>query len=134
MTVASPTVQVVLGGAVVHLLDHEDAVTMVRERLGRTTGAGLLPPLAVASANIDHIHHFGAGGRGGLDFSSAVTTPNWLVLLDGVPLKRHAARLTGRSWPLLAGSDLLPTMLAAAEAAGATVGFLGGTAESHEVL
>lgn len=53
----------------------------------------------------------------------------WLNLLDGVPLVRHAAHLTGRAWPRLAGSDLIDPILDAAEVQGLRVGFLGGRPE-----
>ncbi|MGP5220757.1 WecB/TagA/CpsF family glycosyltransferase [Arthrobacter rhombi] len=51
----------------------------------------------------------------------------WLTLLDGAPLAAQAARLTGKNWPRLAGSDLIGPLLDAAEESGATVGFLGGS-------
>lgn len=123
--------RVYLGGAAVDLREASDVVTAVRTRLGRTSQG---PPLAVASANLDHVHHFGTGGasRDGLDAEG--NAPVWLILLDGVPLARRAASLTGTLWPRLAGSDLLPELLAAARAARARVGFLGGFPETHERL
>ncbi|MDT5036891.1 MAG: hypothetical protein QOE03_2076, partial [Micromonosporaceae bacterium] len=50
--------RVVLGGAAVDLVRDADVVAAVRERLAAPTG----PPLAISSANLDHIHHFGLDG------------------------------------------------------------------------
>jgi exopolysaccharide biosynthesis WecB/TagA/CpsF family protein len=117
--------RVLLGGAVVHLRSREDVLGTIHARIG---GDRADRPLAVASANIDHIHHF--GGRHRLSDAEL----DWLVLLDGVPLVRRAHALTGRRWPQLAGSDLLPDLLALADEHGARVGFLGGTPAGHTAL
>lgn len=117
-----------LGGARVDLCTAEVALQIVRRRL--CAGGG--EPLFVGSANLDHIHHFGRRGR----HAGLLADPgaDWLVLLDGRPLVAAARRVTGRRWQQLAGSDLLPAMLAAAAGCGARVGFLGGTAEMQERL
>jgi exopolysaccharide biosynthesis WecB/TagA/CpsF family protein len=130
------TGRVVLGGAVVDLYQRDQFLATLADRL---SGPPPVRPLAVASANLDHIHHFGARGahRDAIDVDSGdanSTDVDWLVLLDGVPLVRQAALLTGQDWPLLAGSDMLPAILAAAEDAGASVGFLGGQPRTHEIL
>ncbi|MEW1823708.1 WecB/TagA/CpsF family glycosyltransferase [Arthrobacter sp. NPDC080031] len=90
-------------------------------------------PLGVISANLDHIHHFGRGGRweGSLDFAADV---EWLTLIDGAPLRAQARRITGRVWPRLAGSDLIGPLLDHAAVNGCRVGFLGGSAETQELL
>ncbi|WP_144120321.1 WecB/TagA/CpsF family glycosyltransferase [Catellatospora sichuanensis] len=116
--------RVVLGGITVDLLSDDGLMTAVRDALesgdrGRT--------LAIASANIDHIHHFAGSG----DLHGSTPDVDWLVLLDGVPLVRKASRLTGRDEAKLSGSDLLPRMVELAEQAGATLGFLGGTPAMH---
>lgn len=121
----------VLGGAPVDLRQREDVVAAVDERL---RGVGPAVPLAIASANLDHVHHFGRGGRAVADMDPAGASPQWLVLLDGTPVVRRASQLAGRAWPQLAGSDLLPLLLATAQDDQATVGFLGGTAEMHALL
>ncbi|NUR30923.1 MAG: hypothetical protein HOV83_34590, partial [Catenulispora sp.] len=114
MTENTPAARILLGGTVVHLLELDGVVGAVRDRL--TAPAPPARPLAIASANVDHIHHFGSAGQGGVDFEAVDPgRPDWLVLLDGVPLVRRAAALTGRTWPLLAGSDLLPLLLGVAE-------------------
>ncbi|MDQ0147744.1 WecB/TagA/CpsF family glycosyltransferase [Pseudarthrobacter niigatensis] len=96
--------------------------------MGRASGAGSVP-LCVLSANLDHLNHFGVGGRweGSLD----VAPLEWLTLLDGAPLVSRAGELTGRHWPRLAGSDLIDQILATAADLGLSVGFLGGSAEAQ---
>ncbi|ACL41860.1 glycosyl transferase, WecB/TagA/CpsF family [Pseudarthrobacter chlorophenolicus A6] len=116
---------VTLGGSPVRLLDFEEAVELImqRSRPGRT-------PLAVASANLDHLQHFGAGARWA-GILERQDTPEWLSLLDGAPLVRHVQGMTGRTWPRLSGSDLIGPILDRAELAGIRVGFLGGSEEVH---
>ena len=53
------TNRVVLGGTPVDLVDPEAALDVI---LARAAGPGVRP-LAVASVNLDHLHHFGTGGR-----------------------------------------------------------------------
>lgn len=122
--------RVVLGGAPVDLWRDGDVLAAVRDRLATEEG----PPLAVSSANIDHIHHFGTGGANRADLDLTSPSPRWVVLLDGAPLVRRANRLTGVEWPRLAGSDLLTPLLADAESDGASVGFLGGMPAMHDRL
>ncbi|GIH12939.1 WecB/TagA/CpsF family glycosyltransferase [Rugosimonospora africana] len=127
--------RIVLGGALVDLMRRDDVVSAVNDRLGggeRVRPPGV--PLAIGSANLDHVHHFGRRGRSAADIDVAGPTPEWLILLDGVPMVRRAASLTGRSWPLLAGSDLLPLLLNTAQAARARVGFLGGSGQMHDIV
>jgi len=102
---------------------------LVREQLT----APQHPPLCLASANLDHLGHFGGAARPAhrLEDDDACT---WLVLLDGKPLQWVANRLTRSSCELLAGSDLLPHLLAVADEAGARVGVLGGSTENHHAL
>ncbi|WP_168929543.1 WecB/TagA/CpsF family glycosyltransferase [Nocardioides sp. GY 10113] len=96
----------------------------------------MAPPLAIASANLDHVHHFGASGRwrGTQEASQSAGLVEWLTLLDGEPLVRHVRRVTSQDWPKLAGSDLIAPLLDAAEGAGMSVGFLGGSPETHAEL
>ncbi|SDS52807.1 polymer biosynthesis protein, WecB/TagA/CpsF family [Pseudarthrobacter equi] len=88
-------------------------------------------PLGVLSANLDHVNHFGSGGRweGCLDLAPV----NWLTLLDGAPLVAKAEGLTGRSWPRLAGSDLIDVLFDGADRNGLSVGFLGGSVEAQQM-
>lgn len=118
-----------LGGVPVTLMEVHEALS---EILRRATTNGPTP-LAIASANLDHIKHFGYGARwdGVLEQQTAV---DWITLLDGAPLVSHAERVTSSSWPRLAGSDLIGPLLDAAEAEGLKVGFLGGTADVHALI
>lgn len=123
--------RVVLGGAPVDLCHREDVLSAVARRLH---DRGSHPPLAIGSANLDHVHHFGRGGRAAADIDVSGTAPQWLMLLDGAPMVRRARQLSGRSWPLLAGSDLLGPLLEVAQDNGSRVGFLGGTPQLHDRL
>ncbi|SEL12508.1 WecB/TagA/CpsF family glycosyltransferase [Rhodococcus maanshanensis] len=117
----------------VDLINRESAISLIFDAL---TAPG---PLAVASANLDHIHHFGAGDSW-LDRPPAVSVDGptadlrWLTLLDGFPLVRKAKTLTGRKWPKLSGSDLIEPILERAARDGARIGFLGGSVETHGQL
>jgi exopolysaccharide biosynthesis WecB/TagA/CpsF family protein len=120
----------VLGGVLVDLLRHDEVVEAVGDRLD----GGPRVPLAIGSANLDHVHHFGRGGRSAPEIDVTGRSPEWLILLDGAPMVRRAVSLTGQSWPLLAGSDLLPMLLDTAQATGSRVGFLGGNAQMHDIV
>ncbi|PYI68356.1 exopolysaccharide biosynthesis protein [Arthrobacter livingstonensis] len=119
----------ILGGTNVDLRGFDDAVAEIISAARRRHGN----PLAVVSANLDHVLHFGTGGRWGgtLEKASAL---DWLTLLDGAPLRAKATALTGQSWPRLAGSDLIHPLLDEAEANGLRVAFLGGSAHTHQLL
>lgn len=135
-----------LADVVVDLVDEGGAVRRIidRSQATRAPNGDGPAPLSVVSANLDHIAQFGWGGRwhqtlgdslrpsfqavAGTDGEAAGTaTMEWLILLDGAPLVAQANRLTGHRWPRLAGSDLIGPVLDAAEASGASVGFLGGS-------
>lgn len=128
MAVSHP--QVTIAGTAVDLLTFSEAVSLLCARAANRTDR----PLAVASINLDHIHHFGLGSRwpGALDSGS--TTVEWLNLLDGAPVVAAARKATGDQWPRLAGSDLIGPLLERAAGEGLSVGFLGGTEETHERL
>lgn len=123
--------RILLGGCDVDLVDRTDALGTIGRRASTADGR----PLAVVSVNLDHVHHFGAGGRwhGALD-PVASSPLLWLNLIDGAPLASQAVRLTGTAWPRLAGSDLAGAILDDAERSGTTVGFLGGTPDTHDLL
>lgn len=121
---------VVLGGVLVHLYQRAEALRRVADRLRAPRDR----PLALASANLDHLHHFGAGRPHAKLLDSTTATVEWLVLLDGMPLVWTADRLTGGGWPQLAGSDILPDMLSIAQRDGRSVGFFGGSPETHTNL
>ncbi|MEO8219692.1 MAG: WecB/TagA/CpsF family glycosyltransferase [Specibacter sp.] len=119
----------ILGGATVDLRWFDEAVIEIMS----AAQSHEKNPLAVVSANLDHIMHFGAGSRwaGSLDSTGSV---DWLTLLDGAPLRAKATQMTGQQWPRLAGSDLIHPLLDEAESAGLRIGFLGGTEQTHSLL
>ncbi|MGO4383808.1 WecB/TagA/CpsF family glycosyltransferase [Specibacter sp. RAF43] len=120
---------VTLGGIQIDLLPFDEAVRAITGRA--TTGGDL--PLCVVSVNLDHIHHFGFGGRwhGSLEGLGSV---EFLNLIDGAPLVAQARRVSGRRWPRLAGSDLIAPLLDAAEREGLRIGFLGGSPATQAEL
>ncbi len=123
--------RVTLGGADVDLVRRDDVLDQVLRRL-----SGHRPdrPLCIVSANLDHLYHFGIdSGREGA-FDPGRGGADWLVLLDGIPLVWTARRLTRVHWEQLAGSDLLPDLLATAVRARARVGFLGGSSAMQRAL
>lgn len=118
-----------LGGVPVKLLEFNEALDVIVER----ATCGGPTPLAVASANLDHVKHFGEGSRWADTLGHAVSV-EWLTLLDGAPLVSQAEKISHRAWPRLAGSDLIWPLLDAAETAGLRIGFLGGTPEVHALI
>lgn len=126
---SSAPMAVRLAGLRVDLCERDYVLNEVHRRLsGRNT-----VPLFLASANLDHIHHFkAASGRS--DLFAATADSEWLVLPDGMPVVWTVRRLTGQRWAQLAGADLLPDLLDVAACASARVGFLGGTPEMHARL
>jgi N-acetylglucosaminyldiphosphoundecaprenol N-acetyl-beta-D-mannosaminyltransferase len=119
----------ILGGARADVLSSQELIEAAASRW-RTQPER---PLAVASTNLDHIHHFGLGrpNAGSLFDDGEV---DWLVTLDGMPLVWRARRLTRTACEQLAGSDMLLPLLQAAADDGVRVGFLGGRREMHERL
>ncbi len=125
-----------LGGCPTDLLSRADALALIMD-----SARGDHPEtLGVVSINLDHVHHFGSAQievgperRRAIESLSA-TGVRWITLLDGAPLVKRAARLTGHLWPRLAGSDLIEPILIAAEADGLRVGFLGGVESTHREL
>ncbi|MFC8302330.1 WecB/TagA/CpsF family glycosyltransferase [Specibacter sp. NPDC057265] len=124
-----PSSWAIVGGTSVDLRGVDGAVAEIIDAAVRPQPK----PLAVASANLDHVFHFGAGGRWENSLETAGSV-NWLTLLDGVPLRSTATHMTGRQWPRLAGSDLIVPLLDQAEAQGLTVGFLGGSLQTQQLL
>ncbi|WP_394524075.1 WecB/TagA/CpsF family glycosyltransferase [Paenarthrobacter nicotinovorans] len=123
----SPERWVNLGGVPVKLMEFDPAI---QEILGRAGATGA-PPLGVCSANLDHIRHFGSGSRWEETLERSRSL-EWLTLIDGAPLATEARRLTARTWPRLAGSDLVGPLLDEAERRGLSIGFLGGSVQTQE--
>lgn len=122
-------VPVIIGGVPVDLMSFENAVAAIMTRAAKGGAA----PLGVLSANLDHVHHFGAGGRWSRTLKSQRSL-EWLTLLDGAPLVTAAGELTQRHWPRLAGSDLIGPILDRAASGRLRVGFLGGRREAHSLV
>lgn len=126
----TPWPRMLVGNVAIDLADYESAFSLILDSLSASD------PLAVVSANLDHVHHF-ADDESWVYRASAASAHGraqglrWLTLLDGVPLVRTANALSGRHWPKLSGSDLIGPILDAAAVSGVRVGFLGGAAETH---
>lgn len=118
-----------LGGLPVDLVSRDSALDVIDRSL-----AGSDTPLLIASANLDKLTHFGRGAPDAGFFDRPLTRGRWLVLLDGSPMVNAARRLTGTSWPRLAGSDLLEDILADLAERHGTLAVLGGSPETHEAL
>lgn len=119
-----------MGGVAIDLGTLEDVSAMI----DRTVADPQLPAIAVASVNLDHIHHFGAGGAAYAKALRDTPALHWQVLLDGAPVAAYLRLRLKENWPVLPGSSVLPTLLEQAAAAGHSVGFLGGSAEMHQKL
>lgn len=107
-------------GTDVHLVDEPQALELIMAAADGPAQYGL----AVASINLDHIHHFGRSSTGAR-FGSGESV-EWLNLIDGAPVARQAKRVTGVAYPRLSGSDLIFPILDAAASRGYSVGVLGG--------
>lgn len=82
--------------------------------------------LAVASANLDHLHHF---GRHDPPLPTGVVDGmEWLTLLDGRPVGRAVRQALGpRAAELHPGSELLPAILHRTDEVGSRVVLVGGS-------
>jgi N-acetylglucosaminyldiphosphoundecaprenol N-acetyl-beta-D-mannosaminyltransferase len=123
-----PGERLVAAGTALDIVGRLDVLEEVARRLS-STGR----PLVLASSNLDHLTHFGVGGSFP-DPALATGDADWLVTADGMPLVWWARRRTRGHVNQLAGSDLLPQILEAAETIGASVGFIGGWPEHHDRL
>lgn len=123
-TLPQAPVRMVVSGSIVERCEIDQVLSIVDSRLRSRSGRGL----AVGSVNLDHLHHFRV----------ASAAPNglieWLLLADGMPIAWRGKLLTARPWPRVTGADLLPSVLALAEANGHRVGFFGGSAQTHQLL
>jgi exopolysaccharide biosynthesis WecB/TagA/CpsF family protein len=91
-------------------------------------------PLAVASINLDHLHHFGASRPDRICLSGDDSPVDWLNLIDGTPIAHHAERVTGSHYPKLSGSDLVVRVLEDCSLRDRSVGVLGGSPEVTAAL
>jgi len=131
LTADLPTVDI--DGTPVHLVDSDDAGSLIAAAAARRGDR----PVGVVSINLDHVHHFGASlrARRGLDaIDPHAGAIDWLNLIDGAPIARQTARVTGVAYPKLSGSDLIGPVLDDAAQSGRTVGVIGGSAEVTAAL
>ena len=136
-----------LGGCAVDLRTEADLISTVQATMEDSSK----PVLAVGSANLDHVYHFGVGGPHEDVFRSAAVvnetaegdqerlrgggeTIHWLLLLDGMPLRWRTEALCAGRWPRMAGSDLILPILRLCADHGYRVGFFGGTPNMHTAL
>ncbi|WP_309068527.1 WecB/TagA/CpsF family glycosyltransferase [Microbacterium sp.] len=126
LTGAIPTLDT--DGVSIHLVTAEPALHVIAEAAAQRP----VRPLAVASINLDHLHHF---GRHTNPDAALVGGPvEWLNLIDGAPIAAHARRETGQQYPKLSGSDLIVEVLGLAAERGLSVAVLGGDAAVTEPL
>jgi N-acetylglucosaminyldiphosphoundecaprenol N-acetyl-beta-D-mannosaminyltransferase len=121
---ATIAVRMAICGNIIERRDVDEVIEIIGSRLGSTAAS-----LAVGSVNLDHLHHFGEPAALGHQ-----TGPEWLLLADGMPIAWRGQALTAQPWPRVTGADLLPRVLAHAEANGYRVGFLGGSVDTHQRL
>lgn len=117
---------ITIAQTLIHLTDAVGA----REAIDEAAHTRASAPLAVASINLDHVHHLSAmhGDDPGAE------RVRWLNLIDGAPIAHQAVRMTGAPWPRLAGSDLILGILSDAQASGSRVAVLGGDDELRGAL
>ncbi|MDO5683853.1 MAG: WecB/TagA/CpsF family glycosyltransferase [Propionibacteriaceae bacterium] len=122
--------RITMGTVAIDLARQNDVAALV----DRALAVADHPTVALASVNLDHIHHFATDGPS--HGQALVDTPDlqWKVLLDGTPIAATIKLRLHESWPLLRGSDLLPILLDQAERKGYSVGFLGGMPTMHRRL
>jgi N-acetylglucosaminyldiphosphoundecaprenol N-acetyl-beta-D-mannosaminyltransferase len=123
-TLPQAAVRMVVSGSIVDRCETDEVLGLIESRLRSQSGRGL----AVGSVNLDHLHHFrrvGAAPNGLVE---------WLLLADGMPIAWRGQLLTAKPWPRVTGADLLPGVLALAQANGHRVGFFGGSAQTHQLL
>jgi len=114
-----------IGGVESSTADFGEVVDMVFA----AAPAAASKPTVFVSNNLEHIH------RSRHELADLRRSEvNWLVHLDGMPLVWRARSIVGRPVQRVNGTDLLTRCLERAAHAGVPVGFLGGTAETHELL
>ncbi|MCC2033031.1 WecB/TagA/CpsF family glycosyltransferase [Microbacterium allomyrinae] len=132
LTAEMPTLEI--DGVTVHLIEAGPAVATIAEAAARH-GAR---PLAVASINLDHIHHFGtsqgAAVAPAMGARPAGEGVEWLNLIDGSPIAHQALRATGIAYPKLSGSDLIGPILDHTAILHQRIGVLGGSADVSDLV
>ncbi|WP_448258170.1 WecB/TagA/CpsF family glycosyltransferase [Microbacterium aurum] len=108
-----------IGGTRVHLVDERQARRVIARAMHDDDA-----PLGVCSVNLDHVHHF---ARSADVFGGGPV--RWLNLIDGAPIASQVRRMTGVSYPRLAGSDIVAGILDDLAAGGLSLAVVGGSAE-----
>lgn len=131
---AAPWPRMFVGDVAIDLVEQPKVLGLVEDAL-----VGNSAPLAIAWANLDHLYHFqdqasGLSSPAADEAQSTSEMIDWIVLLDGVPLKRKANSFGYGQWPKLSGSDLTLALLVKLADQRARVGILGGSAETHTML
>ena len=121
-----------IDGSAVHLVDGATAQATIADAAAHVSTR----PLGVASINLDHVHHFGRSRRAARGDTPFVESGEveWLNLIDGKPIASQIARMTGRIYPKLSGSDLIAGVLDGAAARGRSIGVLGGMPDVRAAL
>jgi len=114
---------IVVGGTPVHLVDEAGALHIV-DQTSRSSR-----PIAVASINLDHIHHFPRN-----DLQASGSAIDWLNLIDGAPIAKQVKRVTGDAFPKLSGSDLIGPILDILARQQKRIAIVGGSPELAETL
>jgi exopolysaccharide biosynthesis WecB/TagA/CpsF family protein len=117
-------VRMALSGGIVERREFDEVLSVIASRLLSASSVGL----AVGSVNLDHLGHFHNAS------AAPVGALEWLFLADGMPIAWRGRLLTGKRWPRITGTDLLPSVLLLAERTGQRVGFFGGSVETHRLL
>lgn len=117
-----------LGGIDVDLFDRES----LNERVHALLRGAASTPLAIISANVDHVYRFGDTDLASHRF--LVPGIDTLTIIDGMPLAWLATTLQGDRVERITGVDLLADLYGAAEACGGRIGFLGGSPETLRPL
>ena len=122
-----------VGGVACDLLDLDallvEIVRAVEEKEQR--GLDARGALCVGSINLNDIWYHGVdGSREGFYEDSRAAGREWLNVIDGFPIAQAVEKITGKAWPKISGSDLLPEVLALAGKEGWKVGVFGGSPES----
>lgn len=118
------TVRMALSGNIVERREFDEVLSVIASRLQSASSVGL----AVGSVNLDHLCHFHNAS------TAQAGALEWLLLADGMPISWRGRLLTGKRWPRITGTDLLPGVLLLAERTGQRVGFFGGSVETHRLL
>lgn len=119
-----------LAGARLDLLDRGGFLEEVS-----ASARGEKEALFVSSFNLNHLAHYGRGRPlEGFFADERVSGRNWLVTIDGEPVRKRANKFTGRRWDKLNGSGLIESLLEMAWVNHWKVANVGGSPEAFSKL